>query len=225
MKYLLSLLVALIILSFSACNDNKKQQPKDDKLIPDNEENVNNEENKSGGFNDFVEGMKNMEKMIKEGGSYEAVDFRKLKDFLPEELNGMKRINATGERTNSFGVDVSVTEGEFVTEDNTGKILMSITDLGSMKGFAGIAAFAWTFAKIDRETTNGFERTTTYSSNKAYEKFNTQTNEGSVEVFVADRFMIKSEGFNVPFDQIQSSVGEVNLDGLRGMKEEGKKTK
>jgi hypothetical protein len=186
---------------------------------------LNNEENESGGFNDFVEGMKNMEKMVREGGSYEALDFRKLKEFLPEELNGMKRINATGERTNTFGVDVSVTKGEFFTEDSTGRILMSITDLGSMKGFAGIAAFAWTFAKIDRETKNGFERTTTYSGNKAYEKFNTRSNEGSVEVFVADRFMVKSEGFNVPFDQIQSSVGEVNLGGLRGMKEEGKKTK
>jgi hypothetical protein len=225
MKYLLSFLVALLILLFSACNDNENKKSEDDKLIPGSEENLNNEENESGGFNDFVEGMKNMEKMVREGGSYEALDFRKLKEFLPEELNGMKRINATGERTNTFGVDVSVTKGEFFTEDSTGRILMSITDLGSMKGFAGIAAFAWTFAKIDRETKNGFERTTTYSGNKAYEKFNTRSNEGSVEVFVADRFMVKSEGFNVPFDQIQSSVGEVNLGGLRGMKEEGKKTK
>jgi hypothetical protein len=223
MKYLLLIFTLLLIVIFSSCGDGGNRND-DSPSMNDDKQNLNEENEDEGDYSGFVEGMKNLEDMMKKGGSNEAVDFRTLKEFLPEELDNMNRTSATGERTKSFGVDVSMAEGKYESEDQSGRINITITDLGSMKGFAGLAAFAWAFAEIDKETEYGFERTITYSGYKAFEKYNTARNAGSVEIFVGERFMVKYEGYNVSMDEIRSSVGVVNLGELDSMKEEGKKS-
>lgn len=222
MKYILSLLSIIVITFMVSCNRGDNQKPQENDQGAVNDDNQDDDEN--GGLNSFVEGMKNIENMMKEGGKYEAVDFRKLKDFLPEELEDMNRVSAKGERTNSFGVNVSKAEGKYENEDGSGNIRITITDLGSIKGFAGLAAFAWTFADIDKETETGYERTTTYDGNKAFEKYDSQREQGAVNIFVAKRFMVEVEGYNVPMESIKSATGNIDIDELKSMKEEGKRT-
>ena len=226
MKIILSLLSFALIVFIVGCNQGNRQQPQENNQGSANENNKNNDEDNDddGSGNSFVEGMKNLENMMKEGGKYEAVDFRKLKEFLPEELDDMKRVSANGEKTNSYGVNVSKVEGKYENEDKTSSIKITITDLGSMKGFAGLAAFAWTFAEIDKETETGFERTTKYDDNKAFEKYDSQNQQGSVDVFVGKRFMVEVNGYNVPMERIQSAARDVGLDELESMKQAGKKT-
>jgi hypothetical protein len=225
MKKLLLFFSSLLIIMYTAsCGDsNQKPEEKSSPQVNEEKDNDNNGES-SGDYSNLVEGMKNMEEMMKKGGSYEAVDFRKLKNFLPEELDGMKRTSATGEKTNAFGMKVSEAKGQYENDDRTSSINITITDLGSLQGFAGMAAFGWAFAEIDKETDTGYERTTSYSGHKAFERYDTERNGGNIEVLIAERFMVKSEGNNVSMDQIQSSIGAVDLDGLGSMKEEGRKT-
>jgi len=226
MKYLFITFSLLLLVMFLSCGDGEKRQSGNDDspAINEDKQNKDKENEDDGDYSGFVEGMKNLENMMKGGGTYEAIDFRKLKEFLPEELDDMTRTSAIGEKTNSFGVNVSKAEGKYENEDKSSSIKITITDLGSMKGFAGLAAFAWTFAEIDKETETGYERTTTYDGNKAFEKYDSQSEQGSVEVFVGKRFMVEVNGYNVPMERIQSAARNAGLDELESMKQAGKKT-
>ena len=95
--------------------------------------------------------------------------------------------------------------------------------MGSMKGLAGVTAFAWSWAEIDKESDDGFERTFEYKGHKAYGKYNTNYQDGEVQVLVAKRFMLEVKGNDAPMEKIHSALDEINIDELESMKDEGKK--
>jgi len=231
MKKVLIFFSALLIVFFIGCNEsdegkgNQDLSPKESKNNEPNKDNVNKDgdDEGNGDYGGFIKGMKNLEDMMKKGKDVEVVNFRKLKEFLPEEINGMKRISSTGEKTSNFGMKVSQSEGKYKSEDGNQNITITITDLGSMKGFASRAVFAWAFAEIDKETETGYERTTKYSGHKAFERYDTESKRGSIDVFVGERFMVETDGYNVPMELIQSAVGMVPLGELENMKGEGVK--
>ncbi len=181
------------------------------------------DKNKNGDYNDFTESMKKLENMMSGGEKVEVVNFRKLKELLPEEFDDMKRTGFSGEKTNAFGVKVSKAEGKYKSEDNKQKIKITILDMGSMKSLAGMTAFAWSWAEIDKESDDGFERTFEYKGHKAYEKYNTKYQDGEVQVLVAKRFMVEVKGNDVPMEKIHSALYEVNIGDLESMKDEDKK--
>jgi len=181
------------------------------------------DKNKNGDYNDFTESMKKLGDMMSGGEKVEVVNFRKLKELLPEELDGMKRTGFSGEKTNAFGLNISQAEGEYKSEDNKQNIKITIIDMGSMKGLAGMTAFAWSWAEIDKESDDGFERTFEYKGHKAFEKYNTKYRDGEVQVLVAKRFMVEIKGNDTPMEKIRSALDEVNIGDLESMKEEGKK--
>lgn len=235
MNKLISLLIIFFILILAGCgsNETKDENKNDDQTMnqdnrsgkdanKEKEDENNKDENKNDDDNDYMKGMKNFTDMMKEGSKVEAVDFRKLKELLPEELDGMKRKNAKGEKTNSFGMKVSQSEGKYESEDGQQNIKITIIDLGSMKGLAGMALFAWTMADIDKETDDGYEKTTEFKGYKAFEKYNNSDKSGDLEVIVGDRFMVKGEGWGVEMSAIQDAVGAVDLGALEDMKDEGK---
>jgi len=179
------------------------------------------EDTKTGfkGLDDFVDNMKELQENFEEGKEIETVNFRELKALLPDELDGLRRTSASGEKTNAFGIKVSKAEGEYKSEDNSSNIKITIVDMGSMSGWAGLAAFGWTMAEIDKETEDGYERTIEYKGHKGFEKYNTKGNNGKKEIMVAKRFMVTVEGYNVPMEAIDDGMDEIDLDELEEMKQ------
>ncbi|MCG6914797.1 transposase [bacterium BMS3Abin03] len=229
MNKLISFLTILSILFLFGCGSNEKQnnQKSGDQVSnQDDNPGVDEDEKQDNGKedeNDFMKGMKNFTDMMKQGSKVETVDFRKLKELLPEELDGMNRTSASGEKTNSFGIKVSQSEGKYKSEDGEQNIKITIIDLGSMKGLTGMALFAWTMAEIDKETEDGYEKTTEFKGYKAFEKYNTKNKNGDLEVIVGDRFMVKGEGWGVDMDDIHNALSLIDFSSLESMKNEGKK--
>jgi len=174
-----------------------------------------------GGGEDMAEAMKKMGEAMTGGKKVEPVDFRELKALLPEGIPGMKRTNATGERNAAFGINVSEAEGNYETEDGSSNMSIKITDMGSISGLTAMAAFGWAMADFDRETDNGYEKTTQFSGHKAFEEYDNSDQSGKVQVLVAERFIIEANGYNVKMDAIKSALGKVNLGKLEGWKNFG----
>lgn len=88
------------------------------------EEQNDDEDTKTGikDLDDFVDNMKELQENFEDGKEVETVNFRALKALLPEELDGLSRTSASGEKTNAFGINVSKAEGEYKTEDKSGRI-------------------------------------------------------------------------------------------------------
>jgi hypothetical protein len=168
--------------------------------------------------------QKNLEKMgeqLKGGKNVQTVDFRELKALLPESLPGMKRTNASGEKTSAFGMNVSQSKGDYSTEDGSKRIDITLTDIGSMTGLAGMAVFGWYYADLDRETDTGYEKTTNFNGYKAYEEYNNQNKNGKIQVLVGDRFWIEADGDGVSMDEIKNALGNINFGKLESMKNFG----
>jgi len=225
-KFIITISILLFIF-FIGCDksgkDDTNQESSPDVTNSNRSDDKQVDKNKNVDYNDFAENMKKLGDMMSGGEKVEVVNFRKLKTLLPEEIDDLKRTNFSGEKTNAFGIKVSKAEGKYKSEDNKQRIEITILDIGSMKGLAGMTAFAWSWAEIDKESDDGFERTFEYKGHKAYEKYSTKYQDGEVQVLVAKRFMVEVKGNDVPMEKIHSALEEINIGDLEGMKDEGKK--
>jgi hypothetical protein len=172
------------------------------------------------GANQMAEGMKQLEGDGKEGKAVEPVDFRELKVLLPERAAGIARSEIKGERNAVMGIKVSEASAEYATEEGS-SIRIKIMDMGSVSGIVGLATVAWSHAEIDSETETGYEKTTTFSGHKAFEKFDTASKDGQLSILVGGRFVVEVEGSNVTMDQLKTTAGQIDLGKLESMKNVG----
>lgn len=156
------------------------------------------------------------------GKKVEPVDFRELKEMLPESLPGMKRTEATGQRNAAMGMQISTANATY-SNDQGANATLTITDIGSMSGLAGMAAYAWASTEIDRESQDGYEKTTRYEGHKALEKYSKSSRSGEVSVLVGDRFVVAAQGNGIEMDGLKDAVSRVSLAKLNGMKGQGVK--
>ena len=207
----ISILFVTILLILSGCGKGGDNQPNDNQ----------NSDEKTGikSLDDFVDNMKDVQKNMEEGQKYEVVDFRDLKALLPETLGDLKRANAEGEKSGSMGFTISKAEADYNNEDYSQSMDIEITDLAGASGFAGLAAWGWAMVDIDKETETGYEKTTKYKGHKAYEKYDNEYQNGSIEVLVSGRFMVSVSGNNVPMEMIKSSIDEIDFAQLESMKD------
>ena len=220
-RLFISIILTISVLLISGCGK-KTENPQDQEV-----EKSTDDDQKTGfkKLDDFVDNMKKMSEEMKEGKKVEVVDFRNLKVLLPENIGDLKRTNSSGEKTNAFGINVSKAEGKYSDEPAEGeqpkRIEIEITDLGNVKGWAGLAMWAWTMSDIDKETDNGYEKTFKSGDNKGFESYNYQNKSGKIEMFVAKRFMVKVEGYNVEMQSIKNAFDEIGISKLEDMRDEG----
>ncbi len=152
----------------------------------------------------------------------EPVDFRALKELLPEDLSGMKRTSAEGEKAGAMGFIASHAEGRYESEAG-GRITVKITDVGAVAGMAALAAYGWAMAEIDRETETGYERTMTIKGHRGHERYDRESKSGEVSLLVANRFVVEVDGYDVTMEALKDALDQVDLGKLEGMKNVGVK--
>jgi len=148
----------------------------------------------------------------------DPVDFRELKDLLPEEVIGWQRIEHEGQRAGAAGFTVSTASALYqAEEEGYATIDIEITDTGGLGGLAGMGMAAWLSMEVDRETDNGYERTTEYEGHPAFQTFQARDGEiGSAELnlVVEERFIVQLRGSDVSMEDVMSAAEELDLDGL-----------
>ncbi|WAC11606.1 hypothetical protein [Dyadobacter pollutisoli] len=156
----------------------------------------------------------------KEMGNREAVepiDFRKLKELLPEKLGSLSRTEATGEKSGAMGFTVSTAEGKYSGGDGE-SIDIEIIDTGGIAGVSTMTLAAWSIAEIDKETATGYEKTTKLEGYKSFEKYDNQNKSGELNVLVADRYLVNVDGNNVSIDQLKDALKDIDLSKLGDLK-------
>lgn len=146
-------------------------------------------------------------------GGQPAVDFRELRALLPEELAGLRRTKARGQKTGAFGANISEATGEY-GESGGLRLEVKITDLGAMGPFGAMAGFGWMATEIDSEGDDGYERTAQFQSRKGLEKYNTAAKSGSVKLMTGGRFMIDIEGSDIEPARLKAAAEGLDLDAL-----------
>lgn len=165
------------------------------------------------------EAMKQMGGALAGSVQVEPVDFRALKDLLPERLAGLRRVSSEGSRTKMMGVAAS--KAEAVYEDGRGgRMTVSITDAGTLTGLAAVAV-AWINVEIDKEGDSGYERTTTIEGRKAYERYEKATKTGKLDVVAAGRFLVAAEATGLDMKAFRAAIEKIDLAKLEALKAQG----
>jgi hypothetical protein len=151
------------------------------------------------------------------GPHVEPVNFRELKALLPEELPGFTRTSATGEKAGAMGMVVSEAKGEYNAEGGA-HIAVKLLDVGSLAGPLALGLAGWASVEIDRETETGYEKSTVLGGNKAFEKYDTRSKHGELNVLVGNRFIVELHGSNVKIDDLKSAAGKLDLGKLASLK-------
>jgi hypothetical protein len=151
-----------------------------------------------------------------------AIDFRKLKEILPAELNGLKRTEASGEKNAFGGFSVSTAKGEYKKakdqdDDKEPSVSVEILDYGGVDMAKGLAA-AWTMAEIDKDSDTGYEKTVKIKGNPALETWEKEAKHGHVQVLVGSRFILNVDTRNIPSEQVVKVVESMPLDKLAALK-------
>lgn len=145
----------------------------------------------------------------------DPVDFRELKALLPEELAGMKRTDASGEKSGAMGMTVSKAEASYEKDD--ANLNVDVTDIGGLTGFAAMAQYGWSMHEIDRETETGYERTLTLSGHKAHEEYDREGRSGTIQLMIKGRFIVEIRGSNIDGAALQDAAKQLPLGKLEGM--------
>jgi outer membrane murein-binding lipoprotein Lpp len=195
----------LSVTLLTGCGGNKEEEEKKD------EESVS----VMGAASAVKELAAQAEEMSKKG-PVETIDFRKLKEMLPADADGLTRKEATGEKNGAGGFNVSTAEGKYGNEDGSETIELTIVDAGGGPMMMGLAA--WSMIDIDKETENGYEKTSKMGDNKSYEKYDNKDKNGEVAVLVNKRFIITAEGRGVSMEKIKAALEDIDLDKLEDLK-------
>lgn len=161
--------------------------------------------------------MQAMSKVVaqSENVTITPVDFRTLKEMLPDAVGAMKRKSQEGQKQ----MGMSEASGDYSEENGDSSLTIKITDPGNMRAMmAGGAAMAFSM-DLDKETDTGYEKNIKFQGYAAHEKM--EGTSGEITVLVGDRFMVEVRGSNVKVDQMKAALGAVGLKKLEGMKDEG----
>jgi hypothetical protein len=143
------------------------------------------------------------------------VDFRALKEMLPETIAGLARKSPEGQRQ----MGMSEATAEYSADNSESTLSLKIADTGNMRGMmAGAAAYAMSL-DMDKETETGYERNTKFQGFKAHEKMDGDS--GELTILVGDRFIVEIHGYNIKAEQLKAAADALPLKKLEGMKDEG----
>ena len=151
----------------------------------------------------------------------DPVNFRQLRDLLPASLAGMERTGVEGATEGAMGFSVSQAEARYASPEGTGSFDIQIADYGAVPS-AGMMGLGWTMADVDRETTDGYEKTVTLGGHRGYRSYDAAARDGELSLFVADRFLVTVSGSDVGDDQIEAALRAVDLAALAAMRDEGR---
>ena len=143
------------------------------------------------GMEDFAKAMQGMASAMGGGGGKTAdpVSFRDLQTAFPE-VSGWSMNKPKGERMTS-PVAFSQTETRYKNGDQ--EIEVKIVD----SAFNQILVAPWAMfltAGYEKETDDGYEKSTTVSGNPGFEKWNSSRKDGELNIVVAKRFLVSVEG-------------------------------
>lgn len=162
------------------------------------------------------DGAQSTDQKQEETKKVEPVDFRKLKELLPESVGGVKRSEAKGEKAGFGDQKISQANGEYSADNNEASATVSIIDYGGIPGAAAGFA-AWTQMDIDNESDDEYTKTVTVAGIKALETYNTKEKHGSIQFLVASRFIVNIELHSIAAEELQKTMNEMKLKDLEAL--------
>ncbi|AFL80491.1 hypothetical protein Aeqsu_0990 [Aequorivita sublithincola DSM 14238] len=197
-KYVLALFVFSALIS---CKDNPVS-----KKIKETKEAVSNSTN-------AVKEMTNMQDDIKELQEITPLTNEEFKSWMPDEVNGMKRISYKAGEVGMMGI--ASIEAAYANEDKSKKFTINIIDGAGQMGAAATMGMRMVMSQdFEEEDENGYKRTTTKNGTKAVEEYRSSNNNSKIQLLQSNRFYLEANGKNMDLDETWDAIDEIDLEKL-----------
>ncbi len=147
----------------------------------------------------------------------EPVHFSKLLAFLPDSMAGYVAGKPEGSTSSAMGFKLTQVGRLYHkgTESSDEAVTIKITDGAGNQFFAAAHAMATKFSK---ETADGYEKGFTLDSYPAIERYRNETRQGSLNVFIADRFLVEITASNLESATLQQWWKRIDTKKLAELK-------
>ena len=168
--------------------------------------------NAFGNLGEAIEGLKKKHNIEDK----EPIGFRDLKKALPRSLGGVDFEESEGQTSGAFGFKISTVEATYKEEESEFEV--TIVDVAGVGKLVKSMA-KWTEFEVDKETRNGYERTTEIDGHPALEKYDERRERGETSILVNDRFIISVKGRGVSERQMRRAVDDINIRKIARLSE------
>lgn len=197
-KYVLILFVFSALLS---CKDNPVS-----KKIKETKDAVSNSTN-------AVQEMNKMQDDIKELQETAPLTNEELKAWLPEEVEGLKRISYKAGQAGMM--NISSIEATYANEDKSKKFSINIIDGAGQVGAAATAGIRMVMSQdFEEEDENGSRRTVNKNGKKAIEEYRTSNNRSKIQLMEGNRFYLEATGTNMDLDETWDAIEDLDIENL-----------
>ncbi|WP_347373768.1 hypothetical protein [Aequorivita sp. Q41] len=195
------ILVLFLSSAIIGCKDNPVS-----KKIKETKEAVSNTTN-------AVQEMTKMQDDIKELQELTPLTNAELKSWLPETVNGMKRISFKAGQAGMM--NISSIEAVYANDDKTKKFAISILDGAGQVGATATAGIRMLMSQdFEEEDENGTRRTLTKNGTKAIEEYRSRNNNTKIQLMERNRFYLEANGKNMDVDETWDAIEEINMKKL-----------
>lgn len=136
-----------------------------------------------------------------------------LQGFLPDAIAGWKRGDVETASGGAGGVGGSKAEARYTQGNDS--ITLAVADVGAMGALAGLGQAL--NVQSNRETKDGYERTSTVDGRMTSEKWNSASRNGSYNVIVGNRFAVSADGTAPDADAFKSLVAAIDIGKLESL--------
>ncbi len=194
--------LAILVLALCvACKDNPVSEK-----IKETQENVSNTRE---AFKEINEMQKDIEKLK----DVTPLTNEEFKDWLPEEINGMKRTSYKAGQGSYM--NLAMVEATYATEDKSKKFKIQVIDGAGEMGSAATATMRILFSQdFEEETEYKTKRTTTRKGVKAVEEYHKNNNRSTIQFMEDDRFYFQVTGSNMDMDETWDAIDELDAEKL-----------
>lgn len=170
---------------------------------------------------DLAKGLENMAKGLGglAGGNsnaqpVEPVSFRELQTTFGE-IEGWEKRPPTGERMTA---PINFSRAEVDYRKGQSRIQIQISD-SAFNQMLVMPYSMFLTAGYEKETQDGYERSTKVGDHPGWEKWNSQRNNGELNAIVAKRFIVQVDGRNVDDVQVlRTAMATIDLAKLASLK-------
>lgn len=195
------LLIVLCTSLFIACKDNPVS-----KKIKETKQQVSNSKEAFKELNqmqDDIEELKNTTPLTNE----------ELKAWLPEEINGMKRVGYKAGQGSYM--NLAMVEATYASEDKSRRFKVEVMDGAGEMGAAATAGMRLLFSQdFEEETEYKTRRTVKKDGMKAVEEYHKNNNKSTIQFMQDNRFYINATGTNMTLEETWDAIEEIDPDDL-----------
>lgn len=197
-KYVMALFVFTAIIS---CKDNPVS-----KKIKETKDAVSNTTN-------AVQEMTNMQDDVKDLSEMTPLTNEELKAWLPDEIQGMKRISYKAGQVGMMGI--ASIEAAYANEDKSKKFSINVIDGAGQMGAAATMGMRMVMSQdFEEEDEYRTRKTVKRNDKKAVEEYEKANNNSQIQYLESNRFYLDAKGKNMDIDETWDAIDELKLKKL-----------